>query len=133
MNYFYSYYSAGCTLDSLLESKLIDIEEYSRSSGRVALTHLHRVYHQFYHNLTFVCDNRKTEFFGDFFNEQEALLDLDDNKRNVVLFDVCIFRLILGFIFWDEDCMAEMLTKLDGMPFTFDDVSTARTHLRLAF
>jgi len=70
-----------------------------------------------------------TELKGDAFDEESVLGTLEGNSLRTSRRDTSTLRLFLALIFWDEECMINMLEILSD--FAEPDVSTSRTHFRL--
>ena len=130
MGYFECYYCAGCELGPLLESKILVIEDLSRSLGRQGFLTSFQIFRQFALNLRKRIDI-PTEFQGEAFNEKDELSEMSGNALKMALRDSSSKRLWLAFIFWDEDTMVEMLQILADYPLK--DMSLARLYHRLCF
>ena len=125
--------SSFSELNPLYESKLSLMEEYCRKAGRKANELSMQLFRQFSLNLRREDCAEPTAFAGPAFDEETNLRGIPDQIRSYVSFDIFTFRLVLAVIFWDEALMAEMLEKLRVMPTCFNDMSTARTHVRLTY
>lgn len=72
-----------------------------------------------------------TKFQGDAFNEEKALEEMNSNASKMAVRDVSSMRLKLAFIFWDEECMEQMLERLRDYPLA--DIFISRLHIRSCF
>mmetsp|Transcript_8321 Transcript_8321/g.19077 ORF Transcript_8321/g.19077 Transcript_8321/m.19077 type:complete len:1103 (+) Transcript_8321:335-3643(+) len=133
LNYVYSFLASGSELNPIYESRLSCMEEYCRKGDRKANELLMQLFRQISLNLRKEDCADPTAFTGPAFDEEKDLRGIPDQMYSYVSFDVCILRLFLAVLFWDEALMAEMLDKLQVMPSCFNDVSTARTHVRLTY
>ena len=130
LGYSQTYIAAGLELGPLFESKMMVVEEFSRTIDRPGFLLSFQICRQFALNLRKRCD-KPTEFLGEAFNEKEELSKLAGNAHKMALRDSSTLRLQLAFIFCDEDTMVEMLTILKDYPLT--DQMIARGHIRLCF
>lgn len=129
--YLYMYLIAGLPLNSpLFEPKLIIFGEAARVLHRSTFEVCFNSQRQMVINLTKKKRNW-TELKGDAFDEDAFLKTVDGNARSMGLRDTSMLRLVLAFIFWDEECMITMLENLSK--FAKSDLSVARTCLRLCF
>lgn len=130
--HFLAIFASGITVGSLVESKLIMIEEFARRAGIQAFVVLFQMQRQFMLNLWKASDN-PTKLNGVAFNEDEFLAGLDSTSKvySMTLRDTSTFRLILAFVYHDQDSMAKMLDILRVYPMV--DVAVPRLHLRLTF
>ncbi len=130
MVYFYSYFASGFPLNSLLETKFLAVEDFSRRVNKISLSATFQMQRQF------TCNLRRTTKFptelnGEAFREREVLETLDENIKIQTLRDSSSHRLQLAYIFGDEECMIRMLGILASYPFT--DIVVSRLHNRLCF
>lgn len=117
MAHFECYFAAGLELGPLLESKLILLEQLSKDLERMGFMSTFQIYRQFALNLR-KRSNNPTELEGDAFHEEKALANMNGYAHKMALRDSSSMRLQLAFIFWDEACMLQMLTRLQDYPLS---------------
>lgn len=130
LSYFNSCFAAGLPLTSLLDSNLIATEEFAERTEKPTFVATFQMQRQFLLNLKKKSEN-PTEFNGEAFREEETLSKMDGAASKMTLRDSSSYRLQLAFIFWDEDCMTNMLRILAVYPNS--DVPLARLYNRLCF
>jgi hypothetical protein len=132
LGHFFAIFATGIPIGPLVESKLILIEEFAVKTGNTSFASIFQMQRQFLLNLWKTSEN-PTDLKGCAFNEEKTLLLLDQTSKvySMTLRDTSTFRLMLAFIFLDENCMAKMLDILRGYPMS--DMAVPRLHLRLAF
>lgn len=131
MSYVYMYLNAGLPLNSpLLGPKLI---LFGEASSRLQMSTFKVTFDATRQMLLNLRKQTKgsTELKGDVFDEDAFLRTFDGPARTMSLRDTSAMRLFLSFIFWDEECMIQMLENLSK--FTDPDMSVPRTFLRLCF
>ena len=124
------YFAAGLDLDALLETKLILMEQLCRDLERMGLLISFQIFRQFTQNLRTRCEH-PTLFIGEVFHEEDALKEMNPNAHKMTIRDSSSMRLQLAFIFWDVECMEQMLKRLHEYPVK--DLFIARLHNRLSF
>ena len=131
--YFEHFMASGVQYGPLVESKLLLVEDYTRSIDRLGFLTIFLLHRQFSLNLR-TRSNNPTEFCGKAFHEEEALSEMSDSARKMALRDSSSMRLQLSFVFGDEEGMVQMLRRLQGMgDYPFEDMIPARLHNRLCF
>ena len=130
LNYFYAYFAAGLNLGSILESKLLVLDEFSQSIDKSGFAATFQIHRQFVINLR-QRSEQPTLMNGPAFQQEIALSGMNDQASKMTLRDASIFRLELAFIFNDIECMAAMLETLAAYPF--EDQVISRFHIRACF
>ena len=128
--YFENFMASGVEYGPLVESRLLLVEEYARSIDRLGFLTTFLLHRQFSLNLR-TRSNNPTEFCGTAFHEEEALSQMNDSARKMALRDSSSMRVQLAFVFGDEECMVQMLTRLQDCPLR--DMVVPRLHSRLCF
>ena len=131
LNYMNAYFAAGLSLGTILESKLLVLNEFCQSIDQSGFAASFQIHRQFVMNL-----RRKTEhptlLNGPAFQQETALAEMNDqNRKKMTLRDASIYRLELAFIFNDTECMAAMVETLSGYPF--EDQVISRFYIRACF
>eukprot|EP00984_Skeletonema_dohrnii_P035124 scaffold34618_cov202-Skeletonema_dohrnii-CCMP3373.AAC.1 len=130
LNYFYAYFAAGLNLGSILESKLLVLDEFSQSIDKSGFAATFQIHRQFVINLR-QRSEQPTLMNGPAFQQEKALSEMNDQASKMALRDASVFRLELAFIFNDIECMAAMLETLAAYPF--EDQVISRFHIRACF
>ena len=125
-----SYIAAGLELSPIVESKLLILEEMSRTFKAGGFLTTFQMDRQFALNLRTKRDN-PTEFQGEAYYEEQALSEMNPHASKMAIRDSSSLRLQLAFVFWDEDAMAQILERVKDYPFT--DANPPRLHSRLGF
>ena len=125
-------FASGMTIGPLVESKLLIFEGFAKKSGLDSWCSVFQMQRQFLLNLWKTSDN-PTELNGCAFNEEGVLSSLDSSSAvySSTRRDTSTFRMILAFVYQDDDCMTRMLEILHEYPPT--DPAVPRLHLRLAY
>jgi hypothetical protein len=130
LNYFNAYFAAGLSLGSILESKLLVLDECCQNIDRSGFAATFQIHRQFVMNLRQKSEH-PTLLNGPAFKQDTALAGMNDQNRKMTLRDASIYRLELAFIFNDTECMAAMLETLSGYPF--EDQVICRFYIRACF
>ena len=124
------YFLSSLRLDSMLESKLLDLEEKANSIGRRTFGVLFALFRQTLYNLQggVKASQNPGEVNGAAYNEEQIQASLEGDARTMNNCDTGILHLTLAVIFDDETIMDEMLEHLDAYsPF---DLFIQREHMR---
>jgi predicted ATPase len=124
------YYASGLPLNAFLETKLILFEEKARLLHQSGFMVLFQCCRQFLYNLQGK-SMYTSELKGTVMDEEEILGSLEGNSKEMTTRDFSIFRMVLAYIFGDDETMECMLTRLE--PYPLFDLALVRQHLRLTF
>lgn len=125
-----SYFAAGLEMSPILESKLLILEEMSRTFKAGGFLTTFQMDRQFALNLRTKREN-PTEFQGEAYYEEQSLGEMNPHARKMAIRDSSSLRLQLAFLFCDEDAMAQILDRIKDYPLT--DGQPPRLHSRLCF
>ncbi|KAL7581651.1 hypothetical protein ACA910_022199 [Epithemia clementina (nom. ined.)] len=128
-----SFYHASLPLNSLLEPKLILLEEMSLSFGRKTFVVIFSLLRQCLYNLQGggKSSSNPTEMQGEAFHEDVVMAQFEGVPKQMNNRDIAMVRLMLAVIFDDEAAMGSLLDRLDGYPV--HDPPLARQHFRMTY
>ena len=128
--YFESYFAAGLELGPLVESKIVLVEEYCKSIERFGFLQTFQIYRQTAQNLRKRTED-PTACIGDAFNEEETLNKMNENAHKMAPRDSSTFRLMLAFVFGNEELCKSLLKILQDYPLA--DMQKPRLHNHLLY
>ena len=129
----YAFLNASLPLNSLLEPKLLLLEEMAVTLGIKSFRVVFCLLRQCLYNLQggMKASPIPTELDGAAFNEAQVMDELEGNTARMTFRDISIIRLKLAVIFDNESVMDSMLDRLDEYPVY--DLPVERQHIRMSY